>query len=513
MKRTLLYFIVSGVTLANAQTCPVIRELEPITLRFASNGGNPETSYPMIPTFWNRYYQVDETTGQIVPETCAFTGDPHITSVALCVCYVGGTHFREVTDVCDPTPCGGDLSLPQIPITNNNSTSNQWSQGATWLGGQVPDISGSISAMVNKSSVVDMDLDLPANYRLTFTEGNSSIAAGSTITDNAAIQVYPAAQLENFGTIGGPGQIFGSLVNSGILAPGSAVVPGKFTITGNYMATSTAVQQMGLVSTSQYDTLQIASDPSISSGNAVLNGALHVDLLNGFVPALNDSFRIVSFTSSTGVFASEDLPVLPAGLYWALDYNPDNVSLKIVNMVPLPLTFLNTRAFRKNKGVEVDWDTEKEMNVRYFDVGRSDDGVHFTDRSRISARTKGAGIDHYGWFDDSPAAGIDYYRIMATDLDGRVSYSPTQAITIAAVDQFSVYPNPVRRGGALQLNLPTGKIYRIGIINGLGQLLYQDAGHATGKMTIPIPFSWAQGEYLLRMISNDQVTIQKIRIF
>src|SRR6266700_161212 len=149
MKKILLSVsILYIVVITNAQTCPQIQGFTPVPLTYGTNiYGFPETKMPIIPLYWNRFYTEDPLTGLLVPSGCVFTGDPNITEFAGCACYLTGPYFRKVTDVCDPTPCGGDISLPQLPITNNNNSSSSWSQGATWLAGQVPDLSSSLSVM------------------------------------------------------------------------------------------------------------------------------------------------------------------------------------------------------------------------------------------------------------------------------------------------------------------------------------------------------------------------------
>jgi Secretion system C-terminal sorting domain len=509
MRKILLFTgILFMASFANAQTCiPEFEALKPIQVRFGIGAFGPESAYPTIPLYWNRFYKLDESTGQLVAETCTYTGDPNIHEVALCVCYVTGTHFRRVTDVCDPTPCGGDLPLPGVPITNNNSSSSNWSQAATWMANQVPDISSALSVMAAKSIQIDADLDLSNSHWLILSAGNSSILSGKTITCNSLIQIYPAAQLENFGTLKGSGKIFGSLLNSGVLSPGNS--PGKFTIVGNYTASSTAVHQIEIASANLYDTISIVKDVSFASGNAVLNGTLNVSLLNGFLPSSGDVYKIITFTSATGAFTNINLPALPTGLSWGINYNATDVTLQ-VNTVALPATFKYIRAYKQNCGVQVDWGSEKEINVKNYEVERSTDGNSFSKAGTVIAN--GSATNRYDWFDASPANGNNYYRIKAVDIDGKFMYSAILLVKIADVNKVTVYPNPVKKGATLQLSLQNITASKIEIINAVGQMLYRKTGKLTGSMSIPVSSSWACGQYLLRVISEKKVEIQKILV-
>src|SRR5664279_14694 len=148
MKKIILQIIgLSIISNAGAQTCPDIDGLSPAPVIFGMNGGNPQSTFATIPLYWNRFYKVDELTGQIVPDGCTYTGDPNIHSFAACVCFLSGTYFRRVSDLCDLTGCGADTFLPKLPITNNNNSAGSWSQSAAWVANEVPDITSSPSVM------------------------------------------------------------------------------------------------------------------------------------------------------------------------------------------------------------------------------------------------------------------------------------------------------------------------------------------------------------------------------
>jgi hypothetical protein len=84
-------------------------------------------------------------------------------------------------------------------------------------------------------------------------------------------------------------------------------------------------------------TVQIAgTDPDQVSvlnvlGNANLNGALDPELLNGFVPAIGQSFTILDYASVTGSFSHIKNPVFDHGTKrWSLVYGPNSAYLVVV---------------------------------------------------------------------------------------------------------------------------------------------------------------------------------------
>jgi autotransporter-associated beta strand protein len=103
------------------------------------------------------------------------------------------------------------------------------------------------------------------------------------------------------GTLAGSGTIDADVINSGVVSPGSPTGTGTLTINSNYTQTASGILDMGLESAKAIDAVMI-------SGAAALDGTLNVAMLDGFVPAPGDLFAIMSFGSSSGRFATVNLP-------------------------------------------------------------------------------------------------------------------------------------------------------------------------------------------------------------
>jgi hypothetical protein len=115
------------------------------------------------------------------------------------------------------------------------------------------------------------------------------------------------------------------MVNSGITAPGLS--PGQLTVAGNWNPTSSAVlriEMQGLTPITQYDQLAV-------QGTATLGGTLEVSFLGGFVPAVGNSFVVLTCTTAcNGTFAAV---TAPQGRHFDVTYNPTNVTLVMNNVV------------------------------------------------------------------------------------------------------------------------------------------------------------------------------------
>jgi hypothetical protein len=505
MKKIIL-FIAVPVMFYNsyAQSCGEVDGLKPISFLYTFNG-NPGTTIQVIPGNWNRLYKLNETTGLLTAETCIF---PCCPTYGACVCYVQGTYFRRVTPPCDPTPCGGDMPLPGMPKTDDNSSANSWSQASTWIANQVPDIPSSPAVVITKATQIDQDLNFINDHWLVLASGSSIIAAGKIVINNALIKVYDAASFENFGTISGNGQVLGTFTNSGILSPGNS--PGKFTITGNYNATALAVHQIEIAAANLYDTISIAEDVSFASGNAVIAGTLNVSLLNGYIPVAGDVFKIFTFKLATGIFSTTNLPALPNGLMWSIEYNATDITLKVIAGT-LPIQFVTVNAYQKGNGIQVEWNTTNEINLKKYEVEKSIDGIHFFKAATTDGSNNG-GNNSYKWFDSSIITVNSYYRLKAIDADGKFMYSLIMLVKKTGGRGVAIYPNPVKRGESIRINLQSIVTTKVEIINMLAQVVYSNAAKLTGSISIPVSNAIPPGQYMIRIISENKVEVQKIQV-
>jgi len=71
-------------------------------------------------------------------------------------------------------------------------------------------------------------------------------------------------------------------------------------------------------------------------GNANLNGFIHPELVNGFVPAIGQSFTILSYASVTGSFSHSKNLIFDGRKRWMLVYGPTSAYLVVVRNDPAP---------------------------------------------------------------------------------------------------------------------------------------------------------------------------------
>ena len=119
--------------------------------------------------------------------------------------------------------------------------------------------------------------------------------------------------------------------------------------------------------------------------------------------------------------------------------------------LPLPAEITRFNLFKSGQQTDITWTTGVEENVAFFTVEKSLDGVTFTTIDRQSPKGTGS---RYWSSDKQPVAGVNYYRLAVTDVDGYVQYHPIQSIYFQTDKYFILAPNPSH--GVIRLNMEKG---------------------------------------------------------
>jgi hypothetical protein len=166
-----------------------------------------------------------------------------------------------------------------------------------------------LRALVNRGVLNLADIQLAAslaNAGELLMDGNASIAGG--LQQTAGTTRIGAGRSLTLGGTGlalagglleGGGVLDGDVDNSGgVVAPGTS--PGTLSISGNYVqgpGGTLAMEIGGVLPGFSHDLLNV-------SGSVVLDGALAVSFINGFVPVPSDLFTLIQAAGGlTGTFA------------------------------------------------------------------------------------------------------------------------------------------------------------------------------------------------------------------
>jgi hypothetical protein len=195
---------------------------------------------------------------------------------------------------------------------------------------------------------------------MAFSEGYTQTAGTTTVASGTTMELFSVGALISGGTLSGTGLVDGPVTNAGTVHPGAS--PGILnfsyynTAYNTYSQTSNGVLAIdigGVTPGTQYSQLS-AIDP------VALNGALNLTLINGFAPALGDTFAVATFPSVTGTFATVAGNHLPNGLVLVPVYSTTNVLLTVLTDVQLtpPVPHGAGYSFTFNSTLNVDYAVE-----------------------------------------------------------------------------------------------------------------------------------------------------------
>jgi len=110
----------------------------------------------------------------------------------------------------------------------------------------------------------------------------------------------------------------------------------------------------------------------------------------------------------------------------------------------LPVTWLDFTAALQNNAVMLKWSIAQEINVGYYAVEHSADGVRFNTVTQMNAYNNAGKGAAYQYLHTNPVRGINYYRIKEIDKDGKYVYSKTINIQLSDKNNITVTPNPAK---------------------------------------------------------------------
>ncbi len=134
---------------------------------------------------------------------------------------------------------------------------------------------------------------------------------------------------------------------------------------------------------------------------------------------------------------------------------------------PLPIQLISFSATPTDeKQILLEWQTASEINNDYFTIERSVNGLDWQELRKIHGAENSSSTLSYEVYDENPYAGISFYRLKQTDVNGQFSYSEIRDVTIDRFEnsQIEIYPNPTNNDINIEGNhseLKQLKIYNV----------------------------------------------------
>jgi hypothetical protein len=147
-----------------------------------------------------------------------------------------------------------------------------------------------------------------------------------------------------------------------------------------------------------------------------------------------------------------------------------------------------------------------------YTIERSTDGTSFTNIGSLQASNANQTSASYGFADNQPIVGNNYYRIKGSSINGQIQYSNVVVVKYdVRVSSVAVVPNPIE-GKTLKLKvsqLAKGN-YHINVIDALGRAILKKEMLLDGSSSIQLnlPTSVKAGNYFLKVEGQGTVFVQ-----
>lgn len=110
---------------------------------------------------------------------------------------------------------------------------------------------------------------------------------------------------------------------------------------------------------------------------------------------------------------------------------------------PMPVEMSYFKGVVHQNGVELEWQTARELHNDYFTVEKTQDFKTFHTLGIIKGKGTTDREHTYRFFDYSPYPGISYYRLKQTDTDGKFEYiGPVSVKWVGSNNRIVIHPNP-----------------------------------------------------------------------
>lgn len=258
-------------------------------------------------------------------------------------------------------------------------------------------------------------------------------------------------------------------------------------------------------------TLTQVTSPTVAPGNSNIN---RVYRFSGTMASFSGAVQINYLNSElNGITASSLVLNAYNGTAWktyATNVTRDGVNNTVLTnslisiplnevtlsngSIVLPLIWQSFTVSKQNNSAILMWTTAQEQNTKTFIVQQSGDGSNWNDLNTLPAAGTKNTPSIYSFTHNKPNNGINYYRILQLDNDGKYTYSDIRSANFSLEEApFMVLGNLINNGNvSIQVNVPTG----ISLFGMDGKLLFKKHFNI-GLQNIDVS-GLAKATYLLR---------------
>ncbi|MFT3681743.1 MAG: SdrD B-like domain-containing protein [Ferruginibacter sp.] len=188
-----------------------------------------------------------------------------------------------------------------------------------------------------------------------------------------------------------------------------------------------------------------------------------------------------------------------------------NIDAGIIPTGATPVMLLSfTGRLQNDRTALLNWQTTAEYNNDYFEIERSQDGIHFIVIDSVDGNGTSSLPHSYSWLDLHPLSDVNYYRLKQVDFDGHYKNSPVVRIEVNNNRSFTAFYNDYSKNITIHFNtLQSNTVLKLFAAN--GQLIKAAVAKNINYYTMELP-ALAAGIYLLHAADGKKNYTEKIYI-
>ncbi len=208
-----------------------------------------------------------------------------------------------------------------------------------------------------------------------------------------------------------------------------------------------------------------------------------------------------------------DLGVIIPGITF-LGVGPDLGYAEYGGGPPLAAKLSEFYGIERNGSNFLYWSTLSESNSNYFDVERSSDSRSFRPVGRIPAAGVSSSKRNYTFTDNSPAIGINYYRLALVDNNSKTDFSKIISLTNRNDQSLRFIRTSLSTSGrtaTIIVNSADKKAAVLAICDATGRIIYSgDIQLLPGTNTVitNVPGLTAKGIYYIRLLTANETIVK-----
>ena len=174
----------------------------------------------------------------------------------------------------------------------------------------------------------------------------------------------------------------------------------------------------------------------------------------------------------------------------------------------LPVSISNFTVQKAGTIAKIFWTTNQEINSKAFVVEKSTNQRTWSTVATVNAAGTSTARINYSVVDNSPAKGVNFYRIKLIDVDNSFEHSATKSVLFSNADVVLVTPNPATTFATIYMGKTDNSLSQL-IVSDLNGKVIENV--RTNEQTYQLSTNrYSKGMYVIKVITGTNSSTHKL---